>query len=68
MDRALREVSLVHAICRASKIRVVGGGTGAVVGGESVDPCPILGSMPDPVHMESRLKISSRTMTWSLRV
>ena len=62
---ALREVSLVHAICRAPKLRVVGGGTGEVVGGDSVDPCPVLFSMPDPVHMESRLKISSRTVTWS---
>ena len=52
MDRALREVSLVHAICRASKIRVVGGGTGAVVGGESVDPCTMLGCMHDPESFE----------------
>lgn len=63
---ALREVPLVHAMCRGYNLRVVGGGTGEVVGGDSVDPCPVLFSMPDPVHMESRLKISSRTVTWSL--
>lgn len=45
---------------------MVGSGVGDVGGRESLDPCLTLDFMPDLVHMESRLKISSRTMTWSL--